>query len=61
MIETRIFVVIRTVADGLTLTLTNIDPAYPAEDVVAAFRVPGAVTATDTVLHFPSASVLPSA
>lgn len=60
MIENRLFVVIREVEDGLTLTLTKIDPPFPAESVVAAFRVPGAIEA-ETVLHIPGGSVLPNA
>ena len=61
MMEYRLFVVIREVDDGLTLTFTNIDPPFPAEGVVAAFRVPGAVDRIGTVLHIAGASVLPPA
>ena len=60
MIESRLFVVVRQADEGLTLTLTHLEPAFPDEGVVAAFRVPGAI-AGETVLHFPSASVLPTA
>lgn len=61
MMERRLFVVVREVADGLTLTLTAIEPEYPAEGVVAAFRVPGAAPLSDTVLSIPGGSVLPNA
>lgn len=57
MMETRVFIVVREVADGLTITLTPSDPAYPATGVVAAFRVPGAIPDGETVLHLPGASV----
>lgn len=61
MMETRVFVVISEDDDGLTLTLTPIEPDFPADGIVAAFRVPGAIAAGETTLHFPSASVLPTA
>ena len=57
MMETRVFMVIRTASDGLTVTLTPTEPDLPAEGVVAAVRIPGAIPASDTVLHFPGASV----
>lgn len=60
MIENRVFVVIRTVDDGITLTLTPVDPPFPAPGVVAAFRVPGAI-AGETVVHIPGGAVLPPA
>lgn len=59
MMESRVFVVIRAVEDGLTVTLTPLDPEYPAPGVVAAFRVPGAIPSGETVLHVPGATVLP--
>lgn len=59
MMESRVFVVIRSDVTGLTLTLTPIEPDFPAPGVVAAFRVPGAMPAGETVLHIPGASVLP--
>lgn len=60
MMESRVFVVVREAEDGLTLTLTHVEPDFPADGVVAAFRVPGAI-AGETVLSIPGGSVLPTA
>lgn len=55
MNERRLFLIFRTVEGGMDVTIT---PKQPAEqpDALAVIRTVGDV-ATETVLHFPGASV----
>lgn len=55
MNERRIFLIIRQAQDGLTITVTPVQPAEQP-DAVAIIRTVGDVAA-ETVLHFPGAAV----
>nr|WP_314437620.1 hypothetical protein [uncultured Brevundimonas sp.] len=55
MNERRIFLIIRTVEGGLTVTVTPVQPSEQPEGV-AVIRTVGDVAA-ETVLHLPGASV----
>lgn len=55
MNERRIFLIIREVEGGLTVTVTPTQPADQPE-AVAVIRTVGDVAA-ETVLHFPGAAV----
>lgn len=56
MNERRLFLIIREVEDGLTVTVTPIQPIEQPE-AVAVIRTVGDVAA-ETTLHFPGASAL---
>ncbi|MFZ4165173.1 hypothetical protein [Brevundimonas sp. NPDC058933] len=55
MNERRIFLIIRTAEDGLTVTVTPVQPAEQP-DAVAVIRTVGDV-AVETTLHFPGAVI----
>lgn len=55
MNERRIFLIIRTAEDGLTVTVTPVQPAEQPE-ALAVIRTVGDV-ATETTLYFPGAAV----
>lgn len=55
MIERRIFLIIRHADDGLTVTITPIQPAEQPE-AIAVIRTVGDV-AQETTLHFPGAAI----
>lgn len=55
MIERRLFLIIRQTDDGLTVTITPIQPSEQPE-AIAVIRTVGDV-AEETALHFPCASV----
>lgn len=55
MNERRLFLIIRKAEDGLTVTVTPIQPSQQPE-AVAVIRTVGDV-AGETTLHFPGASV----
>lgn len=58
MNERRIFLIIRGVSDGLTVTITPVQPAEQP-DAIAVVRTVGEV-AEETLLHFPGAAVRPA-
>ncbi|QYC10556.1 hypothetical protein [Brevundimonas nasdae] len=55
MIERRLFLIIRAVEDGLTVTVTPVQPLEQPQ-ALAVIRTVGDVAA-ETVLHFPGAVV----
>lgn len=55
MIERRLFLIIRAVEDGLTVTVTPVQPLEQPE-ALAVIRTVGDVAA-ETVLHFPGTVV----
>lgn len=55
MNERRIFLIVRVVDNGLTITVTPLQPTEQP-DALAVVRTVGEV-AQETVLHFPGASV----
>ncbi|MNQ28499.1 hypothetical protein D3C85_417920 [compost metagenome] len=55
MNERRIFLIIREATDGLTVTVTPIQPAEQPE-AIAVIRTVGDVAA-ETTLHFPGAAI----
>ena len=57
MMETRVFAVLKAEESGLVLCLSNAEPDFPAEGVIAVLRVPGAISGL-TEISLPGASVL---
>lgn len=55
MNERRLFLIIRQAEDGLTVTVTPIQPVEQPE-AIAVIRTVGDVAA-ETILHFPGAAV----
>lgn len=55
MMERRLFLIVRQAEDGLTITVTPIQPAEQP-DAIAIIRTVGDIAA-ETTLHFPGAAV----
>ncbi|MNY60483.1 hypothetical protein D3C86_1970420 [compost metagenome] len=55
MMERRLFLIVRQAEDGLTITVTPIQPTDQPE-AIAIIRTVGDVAA-ETTLHFPGAAV----